>query len=218
MWRTGCLVGGGGSGLLAAVALAAATAASPFGELEQGGGVWLSQDRYTLWLYWTAASQTLDLPGFDPWAGGPERAERVRLLVSCRADGRAAGAAGPAPLLAELLVPLHPNARVPSYFNPWAWVLAWAGRDREVIPVRARFDGSDPFPAELVRPLVNWSSTRPEQTLVLPVPDALRALASPSGTTFSATGADVRLGARFEPAPRLSRAAALAARHCEPDW
>lgn len=132
---------------------------------------------------WTAASQTLELPGFDPWTGGPERAEKVQLLVSCRADGRAAGTAGPAPLLAEILVPLHPDARVPSYFNfnPWAWVLGWTGRDREVIPVRARFDGGDPFPAELVRPLVNWSNTRPEQTISLPVPDALRALASPAG-------------------------------------
>lgn len=82
MGPTGCLIGGGGINLLAAVALAAATAASPFGELEQGSGVWLSRDRYTLWLYWTAASQTLELPGFDPWvAGEPERGESVRLLV-----------------------------------------------------------------------------------------------------------------------------------------
>ena len=121
MWRTGYLVGAGGIGALAAVALAAATAASPFGELEQGASVWLSRDRYTLWLYWTAASQTLELPVFEPWViGRPERGKSVQLLLSCRADGRPAGAAGPAPLLAELLVPLHPDAQVPSYFNPRA--------------------------------------------------------------------------------------------------
>ena len=215
MGRTGFLMSGGGIDLLAAVALVAATAASPFGELEQGSGVWLSRDRYTLWLYWTAASQTLELPGFDPWvAGEPGRGESVRLLVSCRADGRAAGATGPAPLLAEFLVPLHPDARVLSYFNPWAWVLAWTGQEQQVIPLRARFDGGDPFPGRLVRPLVSWSNTRPEQTLSLPVPEALRALASPSGASFSAAGADVRLTVHFRPAPRLSRAAALAALHC----
>ena len=61
---------------------------------------------------------------------------------------------------------------MPSYFNPWAWGLAWAGRDREVIPVQARFRGSDPFSAELVRPLVSWTNTRPEQTLSWSVRDA----------------------------------------------
>ena len=66
MWRTRWLMSAGGTGVLAAVALAAATAASPFGELEHGAGVWLSRDRYTLWLYWTATSQTLELPGFEP--------------------------------------------------------------------------------------------------------------------------------------------------------
>ena len=94
-------------------------------------------------------------------------------------------------------------------------MLAWTGREEKTIRVRARFDGGDPFPAELVRPLVDWSNTRVEQTLLLPVEDALRALASPSVTSFSAAGDDVRLTARFEPAPRLSRAAALAALHCE---
>ena len=80
--------------------------------------------------------------------------------------------------------------------------------------LRSGFDGAAPFPGELVRALVIWHNTRPEQTLSLPVPDNLRAVAFPSGTSFSAAGAGVRLTVRFEHATRLCSPAALATRHC----
>ena len=206
------------AGALLLAATTAAEGASPFEGLYRLEGVTTSNDEYGAWIVWTASSYRLRFPGRAPLVreAAGKSGLRADLMVMCRADGRSKGYGGPGPLRADLLLPLHPDEPdVPSFFNPWFWVLVLAVGERETTPVRVSFDGRAASPSDLVRRRVDWSFPRPEQSVAVDPGEALRALASESRTGVLAAGPGTRLELRFDPDPGLARAAALMARHCE---
>lgn len=196
---------------------AALLAGSPFAGLYVEDGISTSRDEYGIWTYWPAASYELQFPGRPPlaWTAGEDPALSAHILIACRADGRALGHHGPAPVHATLLLPLHPaEPDVPRVLHPQFWFLLLTQRETASTPASARFGHGPAFATELVRERVNWSFPRPSPQLRLAPRAALRALSSGDGTSLTAEGADLRLELRFEPAPPLADAARLMARHC----
>ena len=206
------------AGALLLAAPARAEGASPFEGLYRLEGVTTSNDEYGAWIIWTASSYRLRLPGRAPLVRGAAGKPGLQadLMVLCRADGRSEGYGGPQPLRANLLLPLHPDEPdVPSFFNPWYWVLVLTAGEREATPVRVSFDGREASPSDLVRRRVDWSFPRPEQSIAVDPAEALLALTSGSQAGVLATGPGTRLELRFDPDPGLVRMAALMERHCE---
>ena len=204
--------------LLGALAIARpAAGASPFEGLYGLEAVMTSNDEYGIWAYWKPSSWRLEFPGRAPLAGeaAGSPALRASLRVACRADGRREGYSGPQPLEAVLFLPLHPDEPdVPGFFNPWYWILALTVGERATTPVRVAFGGRRAFSSTLVRPRVDWSFARPDQSVALDPGEALRAIASAGGSTLVAEGPGTRLELRFEPDPELAAVARLMALHC----
>ena len=117
--------------LLAALAMAhPAAGASPFEGLYRLEGVTTSNDEFGIWLSWVPSSYRLEFPGRPPLAReqGSEPELFVALEFGCRADGRAEGYRGAAPLWAALVLPLHPDEPdVPNWIDPRYWLLGLTG-------------------------------------------------------------------------------------------
>ena len=129
---------------VAGLCSAAVKAQAPFAGWYRTEGVVTSNDEYSVDLYWDAAAGAVRLPGFtrpvDVDGPGPNDPRPLfTVAVGCRADGSGEGFIGPSPWVAQLLIPLHPEAAdVVNWWNPLYWFLgvfrpgaaANGGRDR----------------------------------------------------------------------------------------
>ncbi len=194
------------------------TPASPFAGLYRLDGVSTSNDEYGIWLFWTARSYKVQLPGLRPtrWESGDDVELLADIAVSCRADGRETGHLGPQPIRALLRLPLHPDIPdVPGFFDPRYWLRAFTGTHERITPVRVRFDSGPGFGSAVNEAFVDWSFARPNAEVALDAAAAVAAIASGKPATVLAEGRGTRLVLRFEAEPERARAARLMALHCE---
>ena len=106
---------------------------SPFAGLYQLQEVTTSNDEYSVWWTWGAASGALRVGPWQWAIAGDVR--RPWLEVHCRADGGPLGYSGPRGWAASLVVPLHPDEpNVPNVWHPLYW---WRAGRRP----RVRADG-----------------------------------------------------------------------------
>ena len=179
----------------------AVEAQSPFAGWYRTEGVVTSNDEYSVELYWEAAAGAVRLPGFtrpvDVDGPGPNDPRPLfTVAVGCRADGRGAGFTGPSPWIADLLIPLHPEAAdVVNWWNPLFWFLGMFGLEQQRTAVQIGFTGRERLRSYLVRPRTNYSVPRPSQTVKLDPVEVRAALRSPRGTTLrgEGTGAEIEL-------------------------
>ena len=179
----------------------AVEAQAPFAGWYRTDGVVTSNDEYSVDLYWDAEAGAVRLPGFtrpvDVDGPGPNDPRPLfTVTVGCRADGSAAGFSGPSPWIADLLIPLHPEAAdVVNWWNPLFWFLGVFGLEQQRTAVQIGFTGRERLRSYLVRPRTNYSVPRPSQTVKLDPVEVRAALRSPRGTTLrgEGTGAEIEL-------------------------
>ena len=137
----------------------------------------------------------------------------IGVVLSCRADGRSAGYAGPRTIYAELVLPMHPDApNVPLVLNPLYWWWGLTGREWDRTPVTVQWVGGAASEGELLRHRIDYSIPRPAQTVEL-APSEILALLQ-AAATLRVMGPDTGIVLRFAPRPDLVGLAALIETHC----
>ena len=210
---------------LAAVVVAAAasgqqrrSALPPFRGLYPVDGVTTSNDEFSIWLSWLPERFRIVYPNragpFDQDSGVSRRLHAV-LGVSCRADGRPQGFAGPTALQAQLLLPMHPAAPdVYSVLHPMYWLLGLFGHEFERIPVVVDLAGVALVETHMVRRRLAYGRRRPDLVVDLPGPVVLRRFVAGSPMTVAVSGDGVDVEVWFPVAVDLVEPARQMSAHC----
>ena len=187
---------------------------SPFAGMYQVDGVTTSNDEYAVWFFWGPDAWELRYAGRAPFSGGGDLL--VGIQFACRADGSALGYMGGRPLVADLMLPMHPDdPDVPNVFNPLYWWRGLTGREWIRTPVRVLHGGAGGYRATLVRHTIDYSFARPELRVGLRAAAALRELARGGALALSVEGAGNRFALSFPGAgASVRRVAAAMLRHC----
>lgn len=173
-------------------------ASLPVGKLGAAAHVTTSRDGRAVWVSLEPVTSSVRLPhGTRPIryptdGGTPD----PLLALHCRSAGPTAR-----PLLAELLVRLHPAA--PDTAGPFSNPLAWlarglAGQEEEHTPVRIGF-GPHSHASALVRKLTDSSILRPVQSIALDGQRLLGAMRSSAGRlTVAVRGPEVKISGEYD--------------------
>lgn len=185
----------------------------PIGKLGASAHVNTSRDGRAVWVGLEPVSSSVRLPHgttairYPADGGSPD----PLLALHCRSAGPAAR-----PLIAELLVRLHPAA--PDTAGPFSDPLTWlalglAGREEEHTPVRVGF-GPHSHASALVRKLTDYSIPRPVQSIELDGRRLLGALRSSAGPlSVAVVGPGVKINGEYD-VGGLGQLVARLAQHC----
>ena len=212
--------------LLAAILLATASAAAPaaeppFDHLIGQTGTVVSNDGYSVWLYWHADRASIEYPGrpgFRHDAGQDTGYQRILLEAVCRADPRRPGLSGPSPVRANLSLPMHPDdADVPAVLDPRHWWREFAGSAETRTPATITFGDGTAHRTEIFERHVDWSFPRPDVRVAVRADAAIEALLSQAPTTVTVRSRTTRSTLVFSPSPDVARTARAMRRHCPPE-
>lgn len=126
--------------------------AAPFEGLRVIDGVETSNDAFGIWLTWRSEHFSIRYPDGRPPFEQPAKGTEdllVRLAFHCRAGRGGEGEARRETGLAEVQLPMHPDApAVRNVLHPMYWVLGATGREYERTPVEVSLPGSPAFRTE----------------------------------------------------------------------